>query len=315
MIKFGAITIDVSHPLAFAKTLSEGERGRYTAVYNNGFRESDETQSFADRFGLKICSSVDELANEVDIGMIHSCNWDKHLSYVDAFAKLGKPVFIDKPIVGNLADCRKLAELTKNGVKILGTSALRYCDEVVNVQKVLRENGVRTLHTDVSVGCDEFNYAIHAIEEICAITDSKPVSAKHIGRALSENEHCDSYMIFFENGATACYHNYGKKFSFFNTVVLTTGSTSKSDFCFTVDNGRMYASMLDRICDHLEGKESKLATMDEMIDSVKVAIACKASRESGGKEIPLDSPILEDVSFDGYGFEREYAATAKKIYL
>jgi len=25
MIKFGAITIDVSHPLAFAKTLSEGE--------------------------------------------------------------------------------------------------------------------------------------------------------------------------------------------------------------------------------------------------------------------------------------------------
>ena len=315
MIKFGAITIDTSHPLGFAQALYENPRGKYTAVYNDGFRGEAEVKDCSERFGLKICRSVRELAEAVDIGMIHACNWDRHLSYIEPFAELGKPVFIDKPIVGSMADCRRLRELEKNGVRIIGTSSLRYCDEVMNVKNTLRERNSRALHIDVSVGCAEFNYAIHAVEEICAIADSKPISAKYIGTAHSDVEHCDSYMIFFENGTTACYHNYGKKFCLFNTIVLTTEPGSKNDFCFSVDNSKLYASMLERICDYLEGKESGLATVDEMIDSVKVALACKASRENGGIEVSLSSDMLEGTTYDGYSFEARYAASAKKMYL
>ena len=111
MLKFGAITIDTSHPKSFTKKLAEGERGRYVAVFNDGFRGEDEVNAFAGFNNLKVCSSVEELADMVDIGLVHSCNWDKHMSYIDAFAKRGKPIFIDKPLVGNLADIKKLQAL------------------------------------------------------------------------------------------------------------------------------------------------------------------------------------------------------------
>ena len=47
MLKFGAITIDTSHPKSFCKKLEEGDRGRYVAVFNDGFRGEDETNAFA----------------------------------------------------------------------------------------------------------------------------------------------------------------------------------------------------------------------------------------------------------------------------
>ena len=161
MIKFGVINIDVSHPLVFAEILSESKRGRYAAVYNDGFRGNDEVDAFSKKFNLKICDTVEELADFVDVGMIQGCNWDKHLSYIKPFIDRNKPVFIDKPIAGCLADCRKLKDLSLNGAKILGTSSLRYCDEVASVNKAMEEKGVTPLHLDITVGVDEFNYAIH----------------------------------------------------------------------------------------------------------------------------------------------------------
>ena len=38
MIRIGAVNIDTSHPLAFSEYLLKGNRARYVAVYNDGFR-------------------------------------------------------------------------------------------------------------------------------------------------------------------------------------------------------------------------------------------------------------------------------------
>ena len=315
MLKFGAVTIDVSHPKTFSNVLLKGERGRYTAVFNDGFRGEDEVNGFANTLGLKICKSIEELADEVDIGMIHSCNWDKHIEYAMPFIERGKPVFIDKPLVGNLKDARRMLALCNNGAKIIGTSALRYTEEVQNIRKYVKENGASVMHVDVSVGVDEFNYAIHGLETICAIIADKPKSAKYIGKAKSDREICDSYMLTFEGGATACYHNFGKKFTLFHTLVLTDGAGEDADFSFTMDKSKLYVPMIENVCDYLEGKENILASMEDMLIPIKASLACKASRLSGGKEIYLDDPVLEEISYDGYEFERGYSANAKKLYV
>ena len=315
MLKFGAVTIDVSHPKTFSGVLLKGERGRYTAVFNDGFRGEDEVSGFADSLGLEICKSIEELAEKVDIGMIHSCNWDKHLDYAKPFIERGKPVFIDKPLVGNLADARKMQALVDSGAKIIGTSALRYTEEVQNIRKFVSESGASVMHVDVSVGVDEFNYAIHGLETICAIIGDTPKSARYLGAARSEREVCDSYMLTFEGGATACYHNFGKKFTLFHTIVLTDGAGEAADFAFTMDKSKLYDPMIGAVCDYLEGKETILASMKDMLIPIKAALACKASRLAGGKEISLDDPILEETSFDGYEFEAGYAKNAKKLYV
>ena len=312
MIKIGVADIDTSHPLAFAKVLAQQGRAAYFAVCNEGFRKRDEVEGFKNRFSLeKICESTDELAECSDVGFIQGCNWDKHLDQAMAFIRLGKPVFLDKPMVGNLSECDKLIELEKNGAKILGSSGLRYCSEVRSFLAMGEENRGKLLHIDVTVGVDEFNYAIHAVELICSLAESRALTVKHVGSSKRDDAICDNYYITFENGVTACYHCMPGRFVNFNVILLTTTTSC----AFTVDNKEIYGALLGEICDELEGKESRMASVRELTDCIRVSLACKASKSSSGEEISIDSPALYGVSFDGYEFEKEYSAAAKPIYL
>ena len=87
------------------------------------------------------------------------------------------------------------------------------------------------------------------------------------------------------------------------------------NYCVTVNNGNLYKALLDQICNKLEGKENCLADMETITDSIKIALAGKCSKQNGGLPIRIDSPELDSVSFDGYAFEKEYAAKAVAIYI
>ena len=315
MIKVGAVNIDVSHPKVFSEVLAEGDRARYVAVYNDGFRGQDEVEVFAKKMNLMVCSTLDELADIVDVAFVHSCNWDKHLNYVQPFIDRNKPVFIDKPIVGNMKDIRKLQDMCANGAKIIGTSALRYCDEVVDIKNKLKELNATPVHTIVTVGPDDFNYAIHAIELICGFYESKPISCRFIGNTDVDSQHSETYFIRFENGSSAQYINLIGKFTWFHTLMITSNPQADADYCFAVDNSKFYKKMLDNVCDYVEGKENTMATCEQMCDAVKIMLAGKASKENGGIEVSLDSNLLEKTSFDGHAFESGYAARGRKIFV
>ena len=312
MIRIGVVNIDVSHPSAFAEELLKEDRARYVAVFNDGFRGEDQVKGFAEKFGLeKICDSVEELADYVDVGFIQGCNWDRHLEYAMPFIERNKPVFIDKPMVGNMAECRKLIELEKNGAVILGSSALRYCNEVKDFlnPEPGKEGGL--LHADIVVGIDEFNYAIHGVEAICALAQEKPVSVKYLGVSEKGGQKCETYFVKFDGGATACYHSLAGRNVFMNIIVVG----EKRCYSVKVDNGALYKALLDELCDKLEGKENNVADMVTLTDSIKVMLAGKCSKENGGKEIALDAPELEETSFDGYAFEEDYASKAKPMFV
>lgn len=312
MIKIGVVNIDTSHPLEFALELQKENRARYTAVFNGGFRGEGEVNAFADKFGLeRICNSIEELADIVDVGFIQGCNWDKHLEYAMAFIERGKPVFIDKPMVGNIADCRTLMELEEKGAEILGSSSLRYCNEIKNFLNLSESERGNVIHVDVTVGVDEFNYAIHGAEAMCAVANSKPVSVKYVGASHTDNLICDTYFTEFESGATGCYHCLLGKNTEFNVMIITTTSS----FCFKIDSSALYKSLLDQICNKLEGKLHCLSGMEELTDSIKVLLSGKCSKEKGGKSVDINSPELESVCFDGNAFEKEYALKSKSVYL
>ena len=312
MIKIGVVNIDVSHPLAFAKELNKEDRAKYIAVFNDGFRSDEEVESFVKNYGLeKICHSVEELSDEVDVGFVQGCNWDKHLDYAMTFIQKNKPVFIDKPIVGNVADCRKLLELEKNGAVILGSSSARYCNEVRKFLTLPEGEKGEVLHIDITVGVDEFNYAIHAVEAMCALAEDKSKTVKYVGAGRKDGQKCETYFVEFDSGLSACYHCVEGNYVKFNIIILTT----KESFCITVDNSALYKALLAEICNKLEGKEHCLAGMEEITDSIKVMLAGKWSKENGGQEISIHASELETVRFDGDAFEKEYAASAKPIYL
>lgn len=311
MIRIGLVNLDVSHPKAFSEYLKKGDRARYVAVFNDGFREDDEVEGFIKNYGLeKRCSSVDELAEMVDVGFIQGCNWDKHLGYVMPFIDRKKPVFIDKPIVGSLKDCKKIEKLVADGAVILGSSSVRYAEEVVNFANTPVEERGEILNIFGTAGVDEFNYGVHIVEAIGGIAGTGAQSCRFVGSSVIDSKVCETFYVKFKSGMTATYNTFQGLWQPFEVVAMTT----KGTFQFRIDTKKIYGALIDRICDYMETGENKLAPIETLTESIKIMLAGKVSRENGGVEVKL-SEIPEDASYDGDLFEKGYAAKASKIYL
>lgn len=312
MFKIGIVNIDTSHPLAFSGILRKENRARYAAIFNDGFRGDDEVECFIEKHGLdKRFLSISEMADYADIGFIQGCDWDKHIDYAVPFIKKGKPVFIDKPIVGNIRDCKKLKELADGGAVILGSSSVRYAHEICDFLALDEESRGKTVNVFGTAGVDEFNYGIHIVEGICALIQDKPLSVSFAGAGNIDGKICETYFIKFESGVTAVYNLFTGTWQPFEIVIMT----AKSTYQFRIDTNAIYKSLLDRICDYMETGVNNLATVNQLVDSVMIMLAGRISRENGGGEIRICDIPDDDPGYDGALFCEGYAAAASKIYL
>lgn len=313
MIRIGVVNIDTSHPKTFAGYLLNCGRARYVAVYNDGFRGDDEVEGFIKNCQLeKRCGSIEELAEFVDIGFIQSCNWEKHIEQAMPFIKRGKPVFIDKPIAGSPAHCKKLEELVSKDAMILGSSSIRYAKEISDFLSIPEEERGKVLNIFGTTGVDEFNYGIHIAEAIGAIAGTGAISNRFVGRSSISGKKCDTFYTVYSNGITAVYNVFQGVWQPFVIVVMTT----KGTYQFEIDSLKAYEALLNGICDSVEAKANRLASIEAITESVRIMIAGRISRENGGAEVYIKDIPEDDRGFDGYLFERGYAAASKdKIYL
>lgn len=312
MIKIGVVNIDTSHPLAFSEYLRQGNRARYVAVYNDGFREGDEVEAFIKNHELdKRCSSIEELADFVDVGFVQSCDWERHIEEAMPFIERGKPVFIDKPIAGSIADCQKLEALAKDGAKIIGSSSARYAEEIQSFLAEPVEKRGEIISIYGTSGVDEFNYGIHIAEIIHELAGASPVSTNFAGRTERAGLAQETYTVEFANGVTGIYTTCLGKWQPFEITIITT----EGIFSFRIDSSKIYAALLDRICDYLETGENKLASVAQINEAVKMMLAGRLSRERGGGAVKIDEIPADDPGFNGGKFAKEYGQAAGKIYL
>lgn len=298
MIKVGAVQLDISHPITFAKVMKDIGRGSYTSVFNNGFRTDEYVSKFMTENNVAVrYNNLEEMADNVDIAFIHSCNWDKHLDMAMPFIKKGKPVFIDKPIVGSLKHCLEIEKLASKGAKILGSSSFRYCDEFAGfLSKPVDERG-EIVSLFGSTGVDEFNYGIHAIEAIGAFLPSGAASVQCLSRGKVEQ-----YKVRYNSGLEVLYQLGNGVWR--PTMLIVT--TTKLSVHFEPVTGNLYKSILIRIFDFVENGTS-MAHIDHLTESIKIALAAKASKEHNCAEINLKDLSISDSGYDGNAFEAYYA--------
>lgn len=315
MIKIGTVNIDTSHPHAFADYLLKGDRARYTAIYNDAFRTDAEVEAFIAKYGLeKRYTDLDEMAKDVDVAFIQGCDWDKHVALAEPFIKAGKAVFIDKPIAGRLSDLEKFEEYAKNGAKIYGSSSMRYTYEHQELFAKDKSGLGEIIHITATVGVDEFNYAIHAVESITGlIGTARPASTRFIGTTKISGNECDSFFVRFDNGidngvgVTACYHIASPTWQPSTITVVTT----KTTHAIKIDSSKVYQAMLDTLLDKLEGKDSLIATTEQLCDSVRIMLAGKKSKQIEGEEVKI-ADLKDEMLFDGAAFEKFYEAQQRK---
>jgi hypothetical protein len=77
--------------------------------------------------GVEIVDSIDELLKKVDVVMIESVDGRPHLAQAKPVIAAGKPLFIDKPMAGSLADGIEIFRLAKEkNVPCFSSSSLRF---------------------------------------------------------------------------------------------------------------------------------------------------------------------------------------------
>ena len=313
MIKIGGVNIDVSHPKAFSERMEDYSMNmKYEYIFNEGFRGDEEVDWFVKRFGLAgRAASIEEMVDKVDVGFVQACNWEKHLPHAMPFIEKGKPVFIDKPMAGSVKDIKKIRELVNNGARILGSSSIRYVKEIRDfLAKPVDVRGEVVALFGTS-GANEFDYAIHIVEALSQLAGAKAVSSKYIGKAKGEGDDvCEMFTVEYANGVRGTYYSYlGKGRPFHITVVTTKGV-----FSFVIDASMAYIELLKNIGRALEGKKNDLVDVDIILNCCEAMICAKKSRdEKNGAEVKI-SELCDDDKFDGYAFEKTYAANAKVIY-
>lgn len=310
MIKIGTVNIDTSHAPSFAEILLKGDRARYTAVYNDSFRTDDEVDDFIKKYGLTArCSTLEEMAGMVDLAFIQGCDWDRHVECCRPFVNAGVPVFVDKPICGNMTDVKMFEDWAAEGKTVIGTSALRYTYEHQSFFAIPESERGRIIHVTATVGVDEFNYAIHAVETIMGfLRGETAVSCRYVGGGKVGDVPCDSYFVTYASGVTADYHICLKGWQPSTAVVMT----DKTTYVYKIDSGKVYEAMLEQVCNFMEGKENTIATVDEMLMSVRIMLAGRKSKLAGGAEELISELSPADGGFDGAEFCVGYAAAQKK---
>lgn len=182
-LRAGIIGLDTSHVIAFTKIFNDPKASgdlagiRVVAAYPGG---SPDLAASRDRIGgftkqiremgVEVVDSIPKLLAKVDVVLLESVDGRAHLRQARLVFEAQKPVFIDKPLAGSLADAIAIAQLAQwHQVPWFSSSALRFAPKL---QMALRDPAVGPV-----VGCDAwgpcpiepthpdlFWYGIHGVE-------------------------------------------------------------------------------------------------------------------------------------------------------
>ncbi len=199
-LRAGMIGLDTSHAPAFAELLNGPEAKdelagvKVVAAFPGGSPDLQASASRVDDYtkklaamGIEIVPSIEALLPKVDVVLLESVDGRPHLKQVLPVLRAGKPVFIDKPVAGTLADAIVIFdEARRLRVPCFSSSSLRFSRGILGMRNDPRVGKV--------VGCeahgpcelephhpDLFWYGIHGVESLFTImgTGCRKVSRVH----------------------------------------------------------------------------------------------------------------------------------------
>lgn len=186
-LRAGMIGLDTSHVPAFTRIFNNpnatGDLAaiRIVAGYPGGTdlpASRTRVEKFTEQLrgmGVEIVNSIPELLEKVDVVLIESVDGRIHLQEAIPVIRAGKPLFIDKPVAGSLADAIAIYELAKrHNVPCFSSSSLRY---VPGIEQLRKNTELGTIQGAITWGSctyqegtpDLFFYGIHGVEPLYAL--------------------------------------------------------------------------------------------------------------------------------------------------
>jgi len=301
MLRIGLVDLDTSHPQAFTRILRGMPGVDVTALWDGRdvWPEGYDRQFAREQQITTVCSRLEEMPEHVDAAMIHGVNWETHIDKALVFMKAGKPVLIDKPVVGSARDCRRLLELQAQfGTPVFGGSSLRYASEVTAMRSEIGPPD-HLLSVVASGPGDFFSYGIHTTEMLQGLIGSGARSVR-----LVASRPVPVFAVAFDHPTTALitlqmpYHEWS-----------IAAYTDRGLRHTTVSVENLYRPFLEQFVAVLRG-EVRGDLLSGPVEAVRIHLAASIALETGG-EVLLEA-IPEGAAFDGKTFAREYAESKRK---
>lgn len=218
IIRIGIIGLDTSHSIAFATALNADSPPavlagcRVVAAYPYGSRDIESSASRipdytvqVEALGVDVVDSIEVLLDQVDCVLLETNDGRPHLEQALLVFEAGKPVFIDKPVAGSLADAVAIYRAAEHfGVPMFSSSSLRWIGQA---QEVRGGSQGRVLGCETYSPCsleathpDLYWYGIHGVEALYAVMGP---GCETVTRAGTEG--CDVVVGVWNDGRIASF--------------------------------------------------------------------------------------------------------------
>jgi hypothetical protein len=298
IIRAGIVGCDTSHVEAFTKLINNPDATgpfadvEVVAAFPGGSpdiaKESmDRVPGYVKKLkdmGVKIVDSLDELADQCDAFMLESVDGRPHLKQFRAIAK-GKPVFIDKPAAGSLADVFTIFRVAdETHTPVYSSSSLRFGSEVQAAAKAAIDKDEKFGEL---LGCetespmsteshhpDLFWYGIHGVEPLFTIMGTGCVSVSRTDSPLST-----VVVGKWKDGRLGSYRGMKKgyyySFSAYGTKKVVQGSRYEG-----------YEPAVAAMCEFFKTQKPPVPR-EETIEIYAFMEAADASKKAGGKPVMI----------------------------
>ena len=300
-LRAGIIGLDTSHVVAFTQLLNaatpkpEVAGVRVVAAYPGGSpdipssrdRVAGYTQKLRDEFKVQIVGSIDELLSQVDVVLLESVDGRPHLEQARPVFKAHKPVFIDKPVAGTLADAIAIFELAREtNTPCFSSSSLRFGAGVAAIQNKTKLGDV--IGCDVYGPCsleehhpDLFWYGIHGVETLFTILGT---GCQSVSRTQTESTELVAGV--WNDGRVGAFRGMRKgPYKYGGTVFGTKAYAPVGDY------GGYEPLMVEIVKFFKTGKPPVSA--DETLEIYAFMEAADESKRQGGKPVTIQSVLTK----------------------
>jgi hypothetical protein len=300
-LRAGIIGLDTSHVVAFTELLNAASPKpelagvRVVSAYPGGSpdvassrdRVAGFTAKLRDQFGVKIVDSIEALLADVDVVLLESVDGRPHLEQARPVFRARKPVFIDKPVAGSLADAIAIFALARETkTPCFSSSSLRFSPGVAAMRNSEKVGSV--LGCDAYGPCsleehhpDLFWYGIHGVELLFTIMGTGCQSVARVqtrGHELVTGVWSDGRVGTFR-GIREGHSDYGA------TVFGKRGIAPSGG-----EGG--YEPLLVEIVKFFKTGKPPV-TAEETLEIYAFMEAADESKREGGKPVTLESVIAK----------------------
>ena len=298
VIRAGIIGLDTSHVPAFTKALNSAKSDsplagiRVVAGFPGGSPDiassRDRVKGYTEQLrgmGVEIVDSIPALLAKVDVVLLESVDGRPHLEQVRPVFEAGKPVYIDKPLAGSLADVLAIAELgEKHHVPWFSSSSLRYGPKVDALKKNPKIGDV--------VGCDAWSpchlepthpdlywYGIHGCELLYTLMGPGCQTVTRV-----QTDGTDVAVGRWKDGRVGIFRGIRQGKQDYGAVVFGSKSVG------TATGFEGYEPLVEQIAIFFKTRKPPVAA-SETIELYAFMEAADESKRQGGKPVAIDEVI------------------------